>query len=76
VGVAALLALEADRDHLPGFGVVAESGRVGHADEFVFHHRLRHLKRLGHDGGEGFGIGPVGDDEIFAVEEAIWPRRE
>ncbi len=74
--VGALLALEADRDHLPGFGVVAETGRVGHADEFVFDQRLGDLERLRHHGGERLGVGAVGDDEIFAVEEAIGPRRK
>ena len=39
VDVAALLAAEAHRDHLPAFGVVAEASRVGHADEFVLDDR-------------------------------------
>src|SRR5271170_1646325 len=48
VGVAALARPKRDRDHLPGFSVVAKAGRVRHADKFVtdqwfFHHqRFRH----------------------------------
>ncbi len=71
-----ILALETDRDHLTGFGVIAETGRVGHADKFVFDDGLSNLKRLGHHGGECFRIGPVGNNEEFAVEEPIRPRRE
>jgi hypothetical protein len=63
-------------NHLTGFGVVAEAGRVGHADEFILDQRLGDFERLRHHGGERFRIGPVGDDEIFAVEEAIGPRRK
>src|SRR4029079_8729163 len=76
--VDALFALEADRDHLPGLGVIAEAGRIGHADEFVFHARRGTYQRLRHYSGERVGIGAIGNDEIFAVEEAIrspWKRR-
>ena len=76
VAVAARLALEFHRDDLAGLRVVAEAGRIRHANELVFDERLVE--------GEGFryhplkccGIGPVGDDEIFAIDEAIGPRRE
>jgi hypothetical protein len=74
--IGALLALQPDRDHLSGFGVVAEPRRIRHTDEFVFDDRLGDFKRLRHDGGKCFGIGAVGDDEIFAVEESIRPRRK
>ena len=36
----------------------------------------RDLERLGHPGGEGRGIGAVGDDEIFAIDEAVGAGRE
>ncbi len=45
----AVLAREADRDHLAGLGVVAEAGRIGHADELVVHRVAERLERLGHD---------------------------
>src|ERR1700704_2476501 len=76
VGVAAPLAPERDGDHLAGFGVVAEASRVRHADELVFDQRLGDLERLGHDGAQPLGIGPVGDDQILAIDESIRPARE
>ena len=76
MNVDADLALEADRNHLPGFGVIAKTGGVGHADEFVFDERLSDLQRLRHHRRERLGIGFVGDNEIFTVEEAIRTRRE
>ena len=66
MGVAALATLERHRDDLTGFGVVAEAGGIGHADELVFHQRLVHLQRLGHDGAQLLRVGPVGDDQILA----------
>jgi hypothetical protein len=36
VQVAAGVAVEADRDHLPGFRIVAETRRIGHPDELEF----------------------------------------
>ena len=71
VDEAAGLALVAHRDDLTAFGVVAEAGQVGHADEFVVHHRLGELERLRHDPAQCLGIGPVLDDEVFAVDEAV-----
>ncbi len=68
VGVAALAAPERDRDDLSAFGVVAEAGRVRHADELELHQRLVDLKRLRHELAQLLRIGPVGDDQIFAVD--------
>jgi hypothetical protein len=76
MNVDALLSLQADRNHLPGFGVVAEAGRVRHADEFVFDDRLGDFERLRHHGGQRIRVGAIGDDEIFAVEEPIGSPRE
>jgi hypothetical protein len=61
---------------MSGFGVVAETGRVGHPDELVFDDRLGDFKRLRYNSGEHFRIGAIGDDEIFAVKEAIGPGRK
>jgi hypothetical protein len=36
VGVASLAAVERDRDHLTALGVIAETVRIWHADEFIF----------------------------------------
>src|SRR5262245_24741686 len=76
VGVAAPLAPERHGDHLAGFRVVAEAGRVRHADELILDQRLGDLERLGHDGAQPLGIGPVGDDQKLAVDESIRPARE
>src|SRR6516162_1711999 len=38
--IAALVAAERHRNHLAGFGVIAEAGRVRHADKLVFDNRL------------------------------------
>src|SRR5262245_14144393 len=46
MGVAALAALERDRDHLSALGVVAEAGRIRHADEFELDKRVIDLERL------------------------------
>src|SRR5262247_4901265 len=46
MGVAALAALERDRDHLSALGVVAEAGRIRHADEFELDQWLVDLERL------------------------------
>ena len=45
MGVAALAALERDRDHLSALSVVAEAGRIRHANEFEFDQRLLDLER-------------------------------
>ena len=51
MGIAAFAAAEGDRNHLAAFGVVAEAGRVRHANEFVFDERfaLVNFERLRHD---------------------------
>ena len=43
------VSLEFHRDHLARLGVIAESGGIGHADEFVFDNRIVDLQRLWHD---------------------------
>ena len=75
---AAGLTLIGHRNDLTAFGVVAETGRVWHADELVVHHRLGKLERFRYDPAQRFGIRPVLDDEVFAVGEAVgaaWKRR-
>ena len=67
--VAASLSLEAHRDHLPRFGVVPESGRIGHSDELVLDERLGDRQRLGHDLRQRRWIRPVPDDEKLAIDK-------
>jgi hypothetical protein len=74
MGVVALATIQRHRNHLPTFRVVAESGRIRHPDEFVFDERFFDLERLRHQGAQPLRIGPVGDDQVFAVDEAIRPR--
>jgi hypothetical protein len=76
VCVAAGLALVAHRDHLAALGVIAEAGRIRHADEFVVHHRLDNLERFRHHPAQRLRIGAVADDEILSIDEAIGPGRE
>ncbi len=67
-----VLAMQARRDHEAGFGVAAEAGAVGHLDPFVMHDRLLDwLQRLGQAGADQVGIGLVGDDEEFTIDETI-----
>src|SRR5215475_11445107 len=75
MGVAALAALERDRDHLSALGVVAEAGRIRHADEFELDQRLVDLERLRHELAQLPRIRAVRDDEKFAMIEPIWPDR-
>ena len=75
VRIAAFAALERNRDDLPALGVIAEAGRVGHADELELDQRLIDLKRLRHELAQLLGIGAVGDDEEFAIDEAIGTDR-
>ena len=75
MGVAALAALERNRNDLSAFRVVAEAGRVLHANELELHQRFAHLKRFRDQGAQLVRIGPVGDNQIFAVAEAIRPDR-
>ena len=74
--VHAVLARKAHRNDLAGFGVVAESCRVGHANEFIFHQRLSDLERLRYDRAQGLWVGAVGDDQVFAVEKAVRSGRK
>ena len=75
---AAGLTLVGHRDDLTAFGVVAEAGRVGHADELVVHHRLGKFERFRHDTAQRLGIGAILDDEVLAIDEAVgagWKSR-
>jgi len=71
--VAAFAALEGHRDDLAAFSVVAEARRIRHADEFEFDQRFLDLQRLGDQFAQFLRIGPVGDDEVFAIDETVWP---
>ena len=74
--VVALFAFELHRHDLARFGVIAEPGRIRHANELVFDDRLVEGERLGDHRVERVAVGPVGDDEIFAIDEAVGSRRE
>jgi hypothetical protein len=50
MGIATLPALKRNGDDLAGLRVVAETGRIRHANELVFDHGLGDLERLWHDG--------------------------
>lgn len=76
VGIAAGLSAVAYRNDLPDFRIVAETGRVRHADELVVHHRFDDLKQLRHHPAQRLGGGPVANDEVLPVDEAIRPRGE
>ena len=76
VAVAAFLALELHGYDLSGLGVVAEPGRIRHADELVLDDRLVERKRLRHHRLERLPVRPVGDDEELAIDEPIGARRE
>ena len=71
VGVAALAALEGHRNDLSALGVIAETGRVRHADELEIHQRRLDLERFRHELAQLCGIGAIGDDQIFAIVEPI-----
>src|SRR5215475_700541 len=75
MGVAALAALERDRDHLSALGVVAEAGRIWHANEFEFDQRLLDLERLRNNLAQLPRISAVGDDEKLTMVESIWSDR-
>jgi hypothetical protein len=75
MGVAALATLERDRDHLSALGVVAESGRIRHADEFELDKRFVDLERLRNKLAQLPRIRAVRDDEKFAMIEPIWSDR-
>src|ERR1700733_6402691 len=75
VGVAALPALKRNRDHLPALGVVAEAGRIRHADELELHQRLADLQRLRNEFAKLLWIGPVSDNQELAIDEAVRSNR-
>src|SRR5262249_50862709 len=76
MGVAALAALERDRDHLSALGVVAEARRIRHADEFELDQRLINLERLRNELAQLPRIRPVRDDKKFAMIEPIRSDRK
>src|SRR5260370_14684562 len=76
VGVTAGLAVEGDRNDLARLGVVAKSRRIRHSDELKFHQRFRRTQ-----GGWDYlcnclGIGTVGDDQEFPINEPHRPLGE
>ena len=73
MGVAAFFTLVFDGNDLAGLGVVAEPGRVRHADELELHDRLIERQGLRNDGFQSASVGPVGDDQELAIDEPIWP---
>src|SRR6516164_5172967 len=72
--IAALAAAEGHWNHLAGFGVIAEAGRIRHADELVFDDRFIDLQWLRHQRAQLIRISPVSDDEIFSLTEAVGSR--
>jgi hypothetical protein len=74
--VAAPAAAEGNRYHLAALGVVAETIRIRHADEFVLDQRfaLIQFERLRHDRPQLCRIGAICDDQVFAVNEPIRAR--
>src|SRR5262249_23401576 len=76
VRIAAFAALEGHRYDLAGFGVIAEAGRIRHADKLIFDDGFIDLQRLGHKRAQFIRFSPVSDDEIFPLTEAIGSRRK
>src|SRR6516162_8493638 len=74
VDIAAQLAAQSDGYHLTRLGVVAKTGTVRHADEFVLDDRLHHFERLWYEALQSIAIGPIGDDHVFPVDEPVRPR--
>jgi hypothetical protein len=73
--VAAFAALKGHRDDLAALGIVAEAGRIRHSDEFKFDQGLFDLQRLRHKLAQFLRIGPVSDNEEFAIDETVRPYR-
>src|SRR5262245_43936869 len=71
VAVTALATTERNRDDLAAFGVVPKASRIRHADELELDQRLLEFQRLRHESVQFFGIGTIGDDEIFAMDKAV-----
>src|SRR6516162_2011719 len=74
--IAALAAAEGHRNHLASFGVIAETGRIRHADKFVFDDGFIDLQWLRHQRAQLVRISPVSDDQIFPLTEAVWSWRK
>src|SRR5262249_30425669 len=62
VRVATLAAFERNRDDLAALGVVAETSRVRHANEFVLHQWRIDLQRLWHELAQLLWVRAIGDD--------------
>ena len=77
MGVAAPATAERHRDDLAALGIVAKAIGVRHADKFVFDQRFAFIKfeRSRNDRSQLRRIGAICDDQVFAVDEAIRPRR-
>src|SRR5215471_11215228 len=77
MGVATFAAAEGNRYDLTSFRVVAEAGRIRHADELVTDERraLVELQRLRYDSPQFGWVGTVGDGQVFAIDEPIRTRR-
>jgi hypothetical protein len=66
---------QTNRNHLARLSVIAEAGRIGHADEFIVDDIASHLQRLGHDRAQGIRVGMVADHDEFAILELVGPAR-
>jgi hypothetical protein len=58
------------------FAMFAEACGVGHADKLILDERVVKREWLRHHGFECSRIGPVGDDQILAVDEPVRSRRK
>jgi hypothetical protein len=65
-----------DRNDLARLRVVAKARRIRHSDELVFDEGVIKRERPGHYRIESLLVRPVGDDEKFAIYEAIRARRK
>ncbi|VBG07306.1 Uncharacterised protein [Burkholderia pseudomallei] len=74
--IAAGLALVFDGDHLAALGVIAEAGRIGHANEFVMNEWFLDLERLRHDFAQAIHVGAIRDDQEFPIDETVRAHRE
>lgn len=74
--IAAGDAVERHRNHLTRLAIVAEAGGVGHVDELELDDRFDELQWRRNDLFECFRIRTVGDDQEFAIDEAIRTGRE
>src|SRR5215471_12110060 len=74
MGVATLAAAEGNRDDLTSFRVIAEASRIRHADELV-RRALVELQRLRYDSPQFGWVRPIGDGQVFAIDEPVRTRR-